>query len=453
MRSLIKIWDEQLDEDSFRKLDFLRVEYCEKLLNIFPINMVGRLHNLDVLLIIYCVSLEEIFEPQGLDADESEAQITAQSALVETTPNFVFPKVTSLGLWWLPNLKSFYSQIHSTEWPSLKNLHMIKCHKVQILASEILRTSGENQLEIQIERPLFWVSKATFPNLQELMVEWNDDLKEIWHGDDDVKNDITFTKLKSLQLKGLPRLASFCLGSCNFEFSSLEDVIVMGCPNMMTFSGGEVSAPNLQEVKFTKDEGVKCWEAGLNPTIEQLFAEKIGYAVVTHLKLWQFLGLIGIRSKKPQEILNFSWLCSLEICNCGNLRYLLTLSMSLSLVSLKKMTVQNCELLEQVISEEGASLKDDIVFTKLKSLELKGLPRLEGFCLAHYNFEFTSLEDVIVMTCPYMMTFSGGEVSTPKLHKVKLTGDDEDEGCWEGGLNRRIHRLFTKKSVNDSKED
>ncbi|GKV19444.1 hypothetical protein SLEP1_g29705 [Rubroshorea leprosula] len=228
MRRLIRIWDEQLDEDSFHKLYLLCVKHCEKLVNIFPVNMVRRLQNLDKLLTRNCVSLEEIFEPQGLDADESEAQIIAQLALVETTPNFVFPK---------------------------------------ILASELSRTSGENQLEIQIERPLFWVSKATFPNLEELIVERNDNLKEIWHGDDDVKNDIIFTKLKSLQLKCLSRLASFCLGNCSFEFSSLEDVIVVGCPNMMTFYGGEVSTCNLQKVKFTEDESVECWEGGLNPTI------------------------------------------------------------------------------------------------------------------------------------------------------------------------------------------
>ncbi|GKV51382.1 hypothetical protein SLEP1_g58045 [Rubroshorea leprosula] len=239
MGSLIRIWDEQLDEDSFHKLYLL-----------------------------------QIFEPQGLDADESEAQITSQSALVETAPNFVFPKVTSLDLQWLPNLKSFYTQIHTTEWPSLKKLNVSGCHKVQIIASELSRTSGEKQLEIQIKRPLFWVSKATFPNLEELIVERNDDLREIWHDDDDVKNDIIFTKLKSLQLKCLPRLASFCLGNCNFEFSSLEDVMVMGCPNMMTFSGGEVSTPSLQKVKSKKDEGVECWEGGLKPTIQQLFAKK-----------------------------------------------------------------------------------------------------------------------------------------------------------------------------------
>ncbi|GKV28975.1 hypothetical protein SLEP1_g37957 [Rubroshorea leprosula] len=43
--------------------------------------------------------------------------------------------------------------------------------------------------------------------------------------DDDVKDGIIFTKLEYLQLEGLPRLARFCSGVCNFEFPDLEVVI------------------------------------------------------------------------------------------------------------------------------------------------------------------------------------------------------------------------------------
>ncbi|GKV49272.1 hypothetical protein SLEP1_g56032 [Rubroshorea leprosula] len=80
-------------------------------------------------------------------------------------------------------------------------------------------------------------------------------MKEIWHGDD-VKDGILFTKLESLQPKVLPKLESFCSGNCNFEFPSLANVIVMECPNMLTFFEGE--------------------EGGLNPTIQQLFTKKSG---------------------------------------------------------------------------------------------------------------------------------------------------------------------------------
>ncbi|GKV26377.1 hypothetical protein SLEP1_g35697 [Rubroshorea leprosula] len=58
------------------------------------------------------------------------------------------------------------------------------------------------------------------------------------------------------------------------------------------------------------------------------------------------------------------------------------------------------------------------------------------------------------MECPNMLTFSEGEVSTPKLQKVKLTENSTDEGIWqEGGLNPTIQQLFTKKNGDDAEED
>ncbi|GKV22629.1 hypothetical protein SLEP1_g32483 [Rubroshorea leprosula] len=96
-------------------------------------------------------------------------------------------------------------------------------------------------------------------------------MKVIWYSDD-VKNGMLFSKLKTLKLKALPRLESICSGSCNFEFPSLKDVIVMECPSMQTFSKGEVSTPKLQKVKLTEDEDEGCWEDGVKPRI--VFDEK-----------------------------------------------------------------------------------------------------------------------------------------------------------------------------------
>ncbi|GKV26374.1 hypothetical protein SLEP1_g35694 [Rubroshorea leprosula] len=278
MESLNLIWDNQLNAESFHKLDQLLVESCEKLSNIFSIIMLGRLQNLDKLKIENCVSLETIFEPPGLNASETQALKIGQSNSFGATPNFVFPKVTHLLLKGLPSLKSICPGIYFTVWSSLKELVIFGCNQVQILASELLsyqRTCRENQLENHNQCPLFLVSKATFPSLEELIVERNESMKEIWHGDD-VKDGIVFTKLESLQLKVLPKLESFCSGNCNFEFPSLADVTVMECPNMLTFSEGEVSTPKLQKVKLTEnstDEGI--WqEGGINPTIQQLFTKK-----------------------------------------------------------------------------------------------------------------------------------------------------------------------------------
>ncbi|GLT98217.1 hypothetical protein SLE2022_157310 [Rubroshorea leprosula] len=102
----------------------------------------------------------------------------------------------------------------------------------------------------------------------------------------------------------------------------------------------------------------------------------------------------------------------------------------------------------------GDDMKDGIVFTKLESLQLKVLPKLESFSSGNCNFEFPFLADVTVMECPSIQTFSVGEVSTPKLQKVKLTENSTDEGIWqEGRLNPTLQQLFTKKSGDDAEED
>ncbi|GKV49261.1 hypothetical protein SLEP1_g56023 [Rubroshorea leprosula] len=265
MRSLNMIWDNQLDADSFYRLQTLWVASCEKLLNIFPITMLGRLQNLGNLEITMCVSLENILQHQGPSASESQALKSSQSTMVETAINFEFPKVRRLILAGLPNLKSFYPQMHTTKWPSLETLVVFRCNQVQILASELLsyqRTSEETQLKSQNEHPLFWVNKATFPSLVELTVLRNDSMKVMWYSDD-VKEGILYSKLETLKLKALPRLESICSGSCNFEFPSLKDVLVMACPNMQTFSKGEVNTPKLQKVKLTEDEDERYWGDGV----------------------------------------------------------------------------------------------------------------------------------------------------------------------------------------------
>ena len=163
MRDCRKIWKDQLTVNSFCELNDIRIEGCETLLNIFPFNMMERLEELEKLQIINCDSVEEIFEPQGLITNQSHQVTSTQSIAVETEAKFVFPKVTCLRFDNLPKLKRFYSRIHATEWPSLKKMEVIKCHKVEIFSSECPcfgETQTESQVEISNQEPLFWVNEV-----------------------------------------------------------------------------------------------------------------------------------------------------------------------------------------------------------------------------------------------------------------------------------------------------
>ena len=116
-------------------------------------NMMERLEELETLQIVNCDSLEEIFEPQAV-INQSDGVASAQSIVEGTMTKFVFPRVTHLRFDKLPKLKTFYSRIHATEWPSLRKMEVIECHNVQIFASDCPGLGETHQ------QPLFRVNEV-----------------------------------------------------------------------------------------------------------------------------------------------------------------------------------------------------------------------------------------------------------------------------------------------------
>ncbi|KAK7382042.1 hypothetical protein VNO80_00696 [Phaseolus coccineus] len=106
---------------------------------------------------------------------------------------------------------------------------------------------------------------------------------------------------------------------------------------------------------------------------------------------------------------------------------------------------------EQIVSnegsEEGKVMK--IVFSKLITVELVGLEKMRSFCShKECEFEFPSLEIVIVRECPKMEKFSERESIAPKLKNVfGVEGDQKAKWQWEGHLNATIQKVFNHKQL------
>ncbi|KAE8695439.1 Detected protein of confused Function [Hibiscus syriacus] len=311
-----KIWHDKPNMNSFNELTFLLVKDCERLSNILPFSMVKILEKLETLVIEECKSVEEIIGPDDdhlRNSNESHAETSAQSVELKSITKFVFPKITKLYLGVLPKLKGFYSKVHTTEWPSLEKLVVSDCSKVENLARGYINfgeTQGESQPLISVQQPLFWVTEEAFPNLEELHVIRNRNMKEIWHGalpnlyfpqltrmcviycqmlkeiiastTDELMNGIVFSQLKSLELDRLPILSRFCTGNYTLVFPSLEEVIMRHCPKMELFTKGKLSTPKLHGLQSTKGEYVGLWEGDLNAVIQQLFVEKTNYVRLLH---------------------------------------------------------------------------------------------------------------------------------------------------------------------------
>ncbi|TXG65903.1 hypothetical protein EZV62_007178 [Acer yangbiense] len=152
---------------SFQELLVMKVTYCESLKNVFLASVARSLSKLEKLEITRCNGVKEIVAKEGVE---------------EAAARFLFPQVTSLMLTYLPELRTFYPGIHSSEWPVLPSLELSGCNKVEIFTSEFLSfhemsNDEEGQLDISVPQPLFMVKlyaessteDSTGPSMQALV--------------------------------------------------------------------------------------------------------------------------------------------------------------------------------------------------------------------------------------------------------------------------------------------
>ncbi|XVF31259.1 hypothetical protein REPUB_Repub16aG0130100 [Reevesia pubescens] len=442
MRNLTKIWHDKLTLDSFGEIQYIIVKNCERLLNIFPFNMMERLDKLKHLVIRNCGSLEEIIGPHGHNSYESHEVTTSQSIVAETTAKFVFPKVENLVLDELQKLKSFYSKIHTTEWPSLQQLMVKGCNKIEIIfAGEHLnyqKMQGKNQLEIPIQQPLFLVNEDTFPCLEQIIVGGNW-LKEIWHGRIPTQY---FRKLRRLGLSQFDK--SVTIPACFIQsLSNLEKLIVRDACFTQIF-----------QCEGHGDEGKNAWALAqlselllINlPELTDVWKEEFFYprTAFNNLRTLEVYRCGRLKTLVPSSV-SFENLTTLEVSRCDEFINLFRHSTAKSMVHLTRMSIANCQMIEEIIACTNDEVNDDaIIFSQLKYLELGNLPSLSSFCPGNFTFGFPSLEKVIMRQCPKMEIFSKGKLSTPMLEGIQST-EGECVGRWEGNLNAIVQQLFIEK--------
>ncbi|GKV48350.1 hypothetical protein SLEP1_g55172 [Rubroshorea leprosula] len=377
MESLNKIWADQLDGDSFCKLKAIGIGWCEMLVSIFPFSMLERLQRLDHLRIRGCDSLEEIVEAPS--ASHSQALVDTQPTLVETDTEFVFSKLTKLELDRLQKLKGFCHRMH-IKCPSLKLLEVSVCEQVQIFASEFpnfQRINGDDQLEIQIQCPLFSVSKATFSNLEELKLKCNAISKEVWRGQHSRE---FLPKLKSIELINYCERSAFHQ-SFFLSLPSLEKLVVsetsFHCWDELFQSeelGGEdnpaLALARLSELRLSKlNELTYLWE-------EESQHESVFY----NLRVLEVQECGKLKNLMPSFI--YFWnLHTLELSRCHGLKNLMRYSTAKGLVQLTKMSVNDCAMMEEIV----ACMDDEVGYYGLENLKISEFELVDQAIIEIWN--------------------------------------------------------------------
>ncbi|TYG51823.1 hypothetical protein ES288_D10G291700v1 [Gossypium darwinii] len=370
--------------------------------------------SLEKLRIQNCDSLEQIIELQGVIADESQSTSATQSIMAETeTTKFVFPKLINLGLDKVPRLKSFYSRMHTTQWPSLKQMDIIECPKVQILTPQC----PECQVGISNQQPLFCVNEDTFPILEELTLKTNDMVKGICDGQLSLQ---CFQNLKLLNLQLFPETSTTLPYSFIRSLPMLHKLVI----------------DNASICQIVQSEGLSYDERNTSVFYQ-----------LKELSLCQ-LPELTLKTFEP-SLLSFKNLTTLEVSSCHGFINLIACSTAKCLTLLERLSIDDCGMIEEIIACEAEEMQGGIVFPKLQYLQLSCLPCLASFSLAHHLLEFPVLLMVKVTKCSKMRNFCQGDLSTPRLEQMHLTRDEEGELQWEGDLNTTIKHMFDEMNVQN----
>ena len=232
-------------------LHSLHVSKCKNLINIVSPSLAERLVQLKKLSVTNCSMVKEIVGDDNASTEEEDDKICSNT--------FGFPSLEEMKVKELPRFTHLFKKIRTGLGQNLQKLRSL----------EIL---GCGNLEI-----LLTLSMAkTLKQLESLKVKECDRLKEIVEnegGDDEV----IFTELRTVRLRNLLNLKSFCSATYTFRFPCLTDIWVNKCPEMEFFCKGDLITPSLKEVwaRFPRENGLK--ENDLNAIIHNMFIVTVHY--------------------------------------------------------------------------------------------------------------------------------------------------------------------------------
>ncbi|XP_047179244.1 uncharacterized protein LOC124846071, partial [Vigna umbellata] len=407
--SLVNVWKGHTGEIfKCSNLQSIRVDESPKLKYLFPVSIANDLQKLEVLEVWYCWAMTEII---ALDKHSSATAIT-----------FKFPHLNTLSLIDLHELRSFYSRIHTLEWPPLKKLKIVDCSMLKGLTSEITNSS---------EQPIVLATKKSIYDLENMSVS----LKEAEWLQKYIVNIYRMHKLEKLTwyrlknnkilfwfLHRLPNLKSLTLGHCHMKRIWTPESL-SSCEKI----GGVMQ---LKELELRR-----MWSL-----------EEIGFEHDVLLQRVECLIIRGCKKLRnlASSSVSFSYLTSLQVVNCM-MKNLMTLSTAKTLNQLTTMKVSSCPLIVEIVKENEEEKVQEVEFKQLKSLELVSLKNLTSFsCAEKCGLKFPLLEKLVVSECPQMRKLSEVQ-SAPNLQKVHVEAREKDKWYWEGDLNATLQTHFTNQ--------
>ncbi|XP_031273948.1 uncharacterized protein LOC116132446 [Pistacia vera] len=447
------------------KLDFvlqnlgvLEVYDCGRLISLLPSH--ASFANLTVLRVDRCLGLTNLFVPSTAKSlvQLMEMKIENCRMIVEIISNedhedlrvedeIVFSKLKLLSLEDLESLTCFCFGNYNFQFPVLEELTVKNCSNMKTFskATVSVRSLRNIKFEHDYNEEECWKGdlnttiqhlhkKVVNSNFEKLALSGND-MMPVWQ--------VPLPEHQFCQVKVLEVIrdeSAHIPIEILQRFKNLEKLVLKLSSYQEIFSCGE---DEKHVGMLTQLKALLLW--GLFDLKYMWKQDSHVYSNLQNLEILQVCCCDNLINLLPSSA-SFENLTILKIWNCSGLINLVSSSTAKSLVRLKEMSIFQCEMMIQVVSNEGDKQNDEIVFEELKSLVFYDLESLTSFCSGNYSFRFPTLEKLVVDECSKMKTFSEGVLSTPSLQKVKQSWID-NEGYWEGDLNTTIQNQHKNLNI------
>ncbi|KAL5758750.1 hypothetical protein ACOSP7_021361 [Xanthoceras sorbifolium] len=363
-----------------------------------PLEIFQRSRNLERLSLLECSGYKEIFW-----CEEAEKYI----------------QIKDLSISGLKNLKQIWKQDCEVNavLQNLENLDVEQCNSLVTLIPPLACFQNLTILRVSFCHGLLnLVSSSTAKSLVQLTkmkIYFCQMIIEVVadNGGRTENHEISFSKLKSLELIYLSRFTSFSSLNYTFNFPYLENLVVRDCPKMKIFTAGVVITPMLREIEM--DWKRYCCEGDVNTTMQQIQENLVLYGEELSLSRREVKMIL---QKFPRH--HFSKLERLlifddesTILSFGMLRRFHNLE-NLKLIDSSYKEILSCEEVE-----EHAGM-----VAQLKSLDLNKLDDLKQLWKEDSKLDLIlqNLKTIAVKECNSLITLMPASASFQNLKSLKI---------------------------------
>nr|KAJ0221957.1 hypothetical protein LSAT_V11C200052260 [Lactuca sativa] len=359
---------------------------CHALSSVIPCYAAGQMQKLQVLTVMYCDGLKEVFETQlGTSSnknrksggDEGNGGVPRVNNNVIMLPNLKILRIENCD-----GLEHIFTFSALESLRQLQELKIEDCYRMKVIVKKEEDEYGEQQTTTTTTKGASSSSSSSSSS----------------------KKVVVFPCLKSIVLVNLPELVGFFLGKNEFQMPSLDKLIITECPKMMVFAAGGSTAPQLKYIHTELGRHALDQESGLNfhqTSFQSLYGDTLGPAT-SEGTTWSFHNLIELYMEFNDDV-----------------KKIIPSSELLQLQKLEKIHVSWCDGVEEVfetaLEAAGRNGNSGIGFdessqtttTTLVNLPNLGEMKLRGLdCLRYIwksnqwtAFEFPNLTRVEISVC------------------------------------------------------